>query len=146
MTQRNVRAGLLLAYIMLLALLASTPWIWQKWSPGGFAAPGPFFCKELLSSGGDDDVMIMAFIVFALPLVLRVIRLLCRVGVYEVWLFYICVAFVGFSLMLASLDCADVFYTAFVLPDPALAAALLAIPVAALVLAYLRAKSRPTAR
>lgn len=90
--------------------------------------------------------MIMAFVVFALPLVLRVIRLLCRVRVYEVWLFYICVAFVGFSLMLASLDCADVFYTAFVLPDPALAAALLAIPVAALVLAYLRAKSRPTAR
>lgn len=57
--------------------------------------------------------MMAAFALFELPLVLRLVRLFRHTAIYEVWLFYICAGLATFSLLLAGLDCADIFYTAF---------------------------------
>ncbi len=135
------------ALIVYMVLLAAIAYIGQRWdalSPG-FASPtnnGPFFCKELFSSGGDDDAMMGAFMLFVLPLALRLIRLFYPIAKYEVWLFYICASVASFSLMFASLDCADIFYTAFGIPNLWLAFTLIATPIAALLLFYLRTQSR----
>ncbi len=129
-----------IAYITLLAAVAYIGQHWEVLSPG-FTSPtdnGPSFCKELFSSGSDDDAMMGAFMLFVLPLALRLFRLLRPVAKYEVWLFYICVSLAIFSLMLANLDCADIIYTAFGIPDLVLAFVLIAMPLTALLLFYLR--------
>lgn len=144
MSELNTNTAVSVAYAILLAAMVYIGQRWGTLSPG-FASPtesGPFFCKELFSSGGDDDAMMGAFTLFVLPLALRLGRLFRPIAKYEVWLFYVCACLVIFSLILASLDCADIFYTAFVIPDPVLAFALIVMPIAALLLFYLRRKSR----
>ncbi|MFZ7090067.1 hypothetical protein [Primorskyibacter sp. 2E233] len=107
----------------------------------GLASPsqgGPFFCRNLLSSGGDDDAMLFAFAVFSIPMVVRVFRFKRRVAGYEIVAFALCVLSTCFSLFLASLDCASIFYTAFSIPDTLLAAALASMPMSAILLFKLR--------
>jgi len=108
----------------------------------GLAAPtpqGPFFCRELLSSGSDDDLMVGAFTLFAIPLLYRIARWNRDVSVRETIVFGICLATTGLALWLASLDCASLVYTAFWVPDLFLATAILALPISAGALAWLRA-------
>lgn len=122
-----------LAYIAALAMMAFVGLAYEDLS-SGLAFPdadGPFFCRDLFSSGGDDDAMIGSFGIFLAPLALRLLRLNRAVARYEIVLFWICAGLVCLSLMLASTDCASIFYTAFVLPDPLLAGALIALPLAA---------------
>ncbi len=92
-------------------------------------AEGPFFCAQLQSSGGDDDAMIFAFVIFAVPLAVRIIRTGRAFAGYELALVWGCAGVGGVALWLASLECAEVFYTAFAVPDPALASTLIAVPV-----------------
>lgn len=135
--QRNT---LIAAYMACLTIMVTIGMAYGVLSPG-LAAPGgdgPFFCRNLLSSGGDDDAMMLAFALFALPLALRLVRLNRRIAGYEVLLFWICFAASGAALLLASLDCASIFYTAFVVPDVVLAAALVALPGSAVLLTRLR--------
>ncbi len=82
--------------------------------------------------------MIVAFGLFALPLAVRPLRMNRPVAGYEVVLLWLCLAVAGAALTLASLDCASIFYTAFVVPDVWLAAALVAMPGSAILLARLR--------
>lgn len=103
---------------------------------------GPLYCKELFSSGGDDDALLGAFVLFVFPLALRLVRLICPIAICEVWLYGICACFAIFSLYLASLDCADIFYTAFGIPDPILAFALIVMPVCGFLLRCLYVRSR----
>lgn len=136
--QRNLLSA---AYVALLSIMVVVGLSYEAVSPG-LAAPGgdgPFFCRQLLSSGGDDEVMITAFGLFFLPLALRLVRMNRPVAGYEVVLFWLCLAATCAALMLASLDCASIFYTAFVVPDVWLAAALVAMPTAAATLALFRA-------
>ena len=109
-------------------------------SPGLAArtSGGPFYCKELMSSGSDDDAMIFVFALFIVPLIARVSRLRRGITHIELVMFSAC-AFAGcFSLWLASVDCASIFYTAFVVPDFALASALMALALSTASLAVLR--------
>jgi len=129
------------AYLASLSIMVVVGLSYEAVSPG-LAAPGgegPFFCRELLSSGGEDDAMIVAFGLFALPLAVRLLRMTRPVAGYEVVLLWLCLAVAGAALTLASLDCASIFYTAFVVPDVWLAAALVAMPAAAATLAWRRA-------
>lgn len=130
------------AYPVLLALMVLVGLCYPQLSPG-LAAPGgaygsgagsaagPFYCHQLLSAGGDDDGMITAFSLFLWPLAWRLLRWRAAVGAAERALFWLCTGLVAIALWLASLDCAAILYTAFVLPDPWLATALLALPLAA---------------
>lgn len=135
--------GLSLVYGLLLVLMAGVGLSYEGLSPG-LAAPtdgAPFFCRELRSSGGEDDALIIVFAVFLVPLGLRVFRFAAPVARVEAIAFWVCGALVCFALFLAGLDCGSVFYTAFVVPDPLLAGALMALPGAALLLVALRARS-----
>ena len=89
----------------------------------------PFLCAELQSSGGDDDAMIFVFVIFAVPLAVRIIRTGRAFAGYELALVWGCAGVGGVALWLASLECAEVFYTAFAVPDSALASILIAVPV-----------------
>ncbi|QDC10849.1 hypothetical protein FHY55_17120 [Oceanicola sp. D3] len=131
-----------------LAYLACCGWItWiGLWWPGrakGFV-PGPaegepFYCNQLMSTGGEDDLMVALFLVFALPLAVRAIAMLfAGPGRAELALWGLATSLAGFGLFLASLDCAAVFYTAFTLPAPGLAAALIALPLSGVLLWALR--------
>jgi hypothetical protein len=129
------------AYLLALATLVLIGLSYGAFSSGfaTMSSDGPFLCSNLLSSGGDDDVMVLAFAVFAMPLLIRILCLKRRVATSEVVLFWVCVFLVSAALMVASMGCASIFYTAFVVPDIMLAMALLAMPVCAWLLQRLRA-------
>ena len=103
-------------------------------------AQGPFYCRDLISSGSDDTAMISAFCLFVPPLGMRLLRFGKPVGFAE-FLLLICCQFLALAaLALASLDCAEILYTALRLPDPLLAAALLCLPLSLAALIALRFK------
>lgn len=134
------RLSLIAIYLVCLSLMVFVGLNYDAISPGlaDWTSGGPFFCAELFSSGGDDSAMVVAFALFALPLVLRIILFNHRVTTFELTIFLCCVLATAFALWLASLDCASIFYTAFVVPDLFLASALFALPVATLSLFALR--------
>lgn len=108
----------------------------------GLAAPtetGPFFCRKLRSSGGDDSAMVFAFVVFSVPLLLRLWQFRRRVYAFEVIIVWTSACIASLSLFISSLDCASKFYTAFIVPDPLLAFALLALPSSIFLVTVLRA-------
>lgn len=134
---RHIPAFVYLACLPLMSVVG----LYYETLSAGLAMPmskGPLFCRDLLSAGGDDDAMIAAFRLFLLPLALRVIRINRSVASAEVVVLLLCAALAVFALYLASLDCAALFYTAFVLPDPYLAAAMIGLPLSVLSLLYLR--------
>ncbi len=126
-----MRFVLNLSYIATQTLLAFTGLTYHSLSPGLAlsVSGGAFFCRELLSAGSDDDAMILVFSLFSLPLLLRVFWSRRKVTPFEIIVLLCCVAAAVVSLWVASLDCADVVFTAFVLPDRLLASALMALPV-----------------
>ncbi|MGL4321805.1 MAG: hypothetical protein ACRCS3_13170 [Paracoccaceae bacterium] len=134
------RLNLIAIYLASLSLMVFVGLNYNALSPGLAirGSDGPFFCAELLSSGGDDSAMVFAFALFALPLVLRIILFNQKVSTFELIMFFCCGLATAFALWLASLDCASLFYTAFALPDLFLASALFALPVATISLVALR--------
>ncbi|MHA3915378.1 hypothetical protein [Halovulum sp. GXIMD14793] len=111
----------------------------------GLAAPGetgPFYCRNLLSSGSDDNVMIFVFVIFVVPMSLRVLRVSRSVAFYERMSLWVCIAVTCAVLFIASLDCASIFYTAFVVPDMLLASALIALPLVAVLLSRIASGSQ----
>ena len=111
----------------------------------GLAAPAgdhPFYCHDLMSSGSDDDSMLLLFAVFIAPCALRALRLTAQVSKYEIAPFLLAAVMSVIGTTMANLDCADVLYTAFIVPDIPLAAALASIPIAAIILLIQQAKER----
>lgn len=102
----------------------------------GLATPvigAPFICSDLRSLGGDDDVVVFSFTLFMLPLFIRIFRIRHKVGRADHITFWFCVLGVA-TVVFGATDCADIFYTAFLLPDAPLALALVSMPVSALAL------------
>ncbi len=85
----------------------------------------PFYCRELMSSGGDDDVMIGTFGIFVFPFALRLFLIWRDFTRFEMVIYFIALGLVVFALILSSLDCADIFYTVFFVPDFMLAWAII---------------------
>ncbi len=137
-----MRALLNLAYLACCGWITFTGYWWPGRAVGFVSGPTggePFYCNQLMSSGGEDDLMVALFVVFALPFVVRVIAMwFSRPGRVELAIWGIAAAVACFGLFLASLDCAAIFYTAFRLPAPELAAALIALPLSGLLLWLLR--------
>ena len=95
---------------------------------GGLAANNggiTFRCRDLMSSGGEDDVMIFSFVIFVVPFVMRLFLILRDFTRFEVATYSIALGLVVFALLLASMDCAEIFYTAFLVPDFLLAWAII---------------------
>ena len=115
----------------------------------GLAAPtgnAPFYCRELLSSGGDDDVMIASFVLFWIPLFFRLIKFRRRPSRFELLIFSLCFCLVSIALWVATLDCANIFYTAFVIFDPYLASALIAFLMSALCFGWILSRDPSVSR
>ena len=134
------------AYMASLLLMVFIGLQYDNLSSGlaSYTSQGPFFCNELLSSGGDDSAMVFAFVLFSIPLLLRAARWKRPANKLEVAIFGACLACTCLALFLATLDCASIFYTAFVVPDFYLVSALIALPLSTFALALLWACSRPT--
>ncbi len=132
--------GFTTIYLLSLSIMIWVGLAYESLSPGlAFPEPtGPLYCKELFSSGSDDDAMIGAFALFSLPFVLRLFRIRRAVASFEIAVLFFCVALTIFALWLASLDCASIFYTAFVLPDLSLGSALVSLPVSVVSICLLR--------
>ena len=77
------------AYLSALAIMVIIGWTYDTLSSGlaTMSFDGPFFCRNLMSSGGDDDVMVFAFVLFVLPLLIRLTRLKRSVATGEVIVF-----------------------------------------------------------
>jgi hypothetical protein len=132
------------SYLFLLALMCALGLTYGSYSGGAasYTPDGPFFCNELQSSGGEDTLIIgFAFILFGLPLLVGLLRFFKTVSNFEVGFFCLSALAAIIALGLASLDCAQIFYTAFGIPDPYLAAALVSLPVSFLVLVRMRTMS-----
>ncbi len=77
---------------------------------------GVFHCKELLSSGGDDELA-MAFLSIVIPSILwRAFHWKRPIFVLEIGVF-LGVYGVAFAVITMSLDCGDFFFTAFGVGD-----------------------------
>lgn len=125
-----VRIVLNIAYLVCLALMVFVGLFYTVLSPGlaTYTPDGASFCNQLSSSGSDDDAMILAFTWFLVPIVLRILRLAREVARLEAFALCVCQVLAIFALWLASLDCASIFYTAFIVPDPFLAGVLISLP------------------
>lgn len=134
------RRAISYAYVASLIVMVVVGLGYDSFSRGlaGRSSNGPFFCKELMSSGSDDDAMLIAFVLFIVPLTIRGLRARRRIACFELVVFSLCAFVSCFALWLASLDCASIFYTAFFVPDPALAGALVALVLSTAMLISLR--------
>ena len=127
------------AYLGGLATLVLVGLSFENLSSGlaNSSSDGPFFCRTLVSSGGDVDAVVFVFVLFALPFLARLCRLKHKAGKSEIILFSSCILLVCVALTLGSIDCASIIYTAFIVPDIMLAVALLAMPLCAWLLVRL---------
>jgi hypothetical protein len=128
-------------YVLALACAGYIGLNWSSLSPG--LSGGTGLCRELQSSGGDDDTLIFIFSLLLIPALLRLFRWRRDFSRGEVWALTITSALVLMALLLASLDCADIFHTAFLRPDPALALALIALPLSWGSALFLRFRAHP---
>lgn len=131
-----MRAILNLLYLVVTGGMVFVGLRWPELSPGLAAGGGeaPFYCKNARSAGGEDDAMLLLFVIFAAPLVWRLLRWQRGVRRVECVGLAVAVAMGIWALWLASLDCAQVFYTAFTLGDVALIAVLAGMPLSVLLL------------
>jgi hypothetical protein len=106
-------------YLLALAIQIVIGFYWPG-NSNGFAAKtvtGPFYCNELLSSGGDDSTMVVVFVLLFIPLLIRVFLFTRRVSIWELGTFVLTASIVVVGFYAATLDCAEFFYTAFGVPD-----------------------------
>ena len=119
-----------LLYLASLATISVVGLMWNTVSHGFHASGGEFLCRELKSSGGDDDAMVVMFITLIIPMIIRLMRIKKPYARMELLVLLLCLGLSVFGLWLAALDCADILDTAFAVPDYALQAALLGMVLA----------------
>lgn len=132
------------AHILFVALLCAVGFTYGSYTGGAATrtTDGPFYCNELHSSGGDDTAVIgFAFVLFSLSLLIRLFRFFKSVSRFEVGVHTVSLLAAIGILFIASLDCAQIFYTAFGVPDLHLAAALLSLPISLALLIGIRMTS-----
>ena len=116
-----------LLYLAALITISVIGLMWESLSNGFHASGGEFLCRNLKSSGGDDDAVVVIFVTLVIPAMIRAFRVKLPYTRIELTIFCLCLALSAFGLWLASLDCADIWDTAFAVPDYALQAVLFAM-------------------
>jgi hypothetical protein len=124
-----LRFALQLSYLFLLFALAYIGAYWTELSNGLVAKGGQFRCAELQTTGGDVDALVFFCVLFVLPLALRLVRITRIFNMFDLVLMLFVTTFVAFFLWLASLACANLWHTAFLVPEPALQFLLLGLPL-----------------
>lgn len=119
-----------LLYLASLAAISAVGLMWNTVSHGFHATGGEFLCRELKSSGSDDDAMVVMFITLLFPIIIRLIRFKKSYAHMELLVLLLCLGLSVLGLWLAALDCADIWDTAFAVPDYALQAALFGMVLA----------------
>jgi hypothetical protein len=144
--RRDIHAYVSLLYVTLLLYAASVPFFWPTNGIGFVAGSrsAPFVCSELMSSGGDDNAMIIGFAGMSIPAILRVILLLKLMGRVEFGFFLVSMALSLGVVSLASLDCAEIVHTMIWQKDFVLVSAYGAA-LAALALGIILRKTGPRA-
>lgn len=93
-----------LAFALYSEFLAATP-------------TGVFRCKELASSGADDELATVYFMLLLPSILIRIVRWTREVAQFEAVLFLASLAGAGACVFL-SLDCGNFFFTTLSGPDP----------------------------
>lgn len=119
-----------LLYLSSLATISVVGLMFDTLSHGFHATGGEFLCRDLKSSGGDDDAVVVMFITLIIPIVIRLMRMKKSYTRMELLVLLVCLGLSVFGLWLAALDCADIWDTAFAIPDYALQAGLLGMVLA----------------
>lgn len=118
--------------VILVAVLAAIGFAWNfaMSGPGALASNGSP-CRELLSTGNDDEVCFLFLTLLLLPAALRLWRLEKPIVWWERVAFFPLFLF-GSIFIFAGADCADWIVTFKVSGDPNLIAILLLLPILAL--------------
>lgn len=95
-----------------------------------------------MSSGSDDEVVLFTLVLFALPLIYRLVRLARAPSVAEM---LVCGSIAGFCTFCLTMliDCGDLAYTATVIRSPGLAGGLAALPLSVVFMVLARLSRRP---
>lgn len=96
---------------------------------GTDAGGSVFYCRELMSSGSDDEFIMVVMLLQLIPITVRLARLKRSAKNWEIYLFC-CTSILSFALILFGLECGSYFFTAFVLREFVLLAILLIYPLA----------------
>ena len=116
-------------YFAALLAGAGVGLFWDRLSPG-FGDRVGGLCRELISSGGGDDAMMLSFAALIVPAALRLMRWGKPIPWTEGTVLARASGLALAGFLLASRDCAAILHTVFARPDPALATALIALPLA----------------
>ena len=104
---------------------------------------GRFYCRELVSSGRDDDFLTVFGVFFGIPLLIRTFRVTRATGLVDTMAIST-TSFVFWAILLSIPDCGDVIYTMFVIGDLALVSILVLNIIAIVSLILLQPKdSKP---
>ena len=108
----------------------------------GFAAPvmgQAFYCANLQSSGSDDQVSTIVFLLCLLPILFRLMRFWKSPSNLEV-IFALGLHLILYASLLLMVECGDVLYTAFAIGDGRLASLVVLPPLSVLVMLLARTR------
>ena len=105
-------------YIMMLSAQIFLGVNYEKFSVGLFADTGgePFSCRELLSSGSDDDLVFAFSIILIVSIVYRVLRFPFRASRIELAVLIGSQMLLGLAISVGT-ECGQILYTAFLVGD-----------------------------
>ena len=109
-----------IAYLLAVSIL-----IWSGFyfaSSEGFVAAGEpplFLCRQLLSSGGDDEIVTVVLALYAIPLAIRVFRYRQKISGFETSIFVLITA-LCFVFVTMAPECGSWATTLFQRKNPAL--------------------------
>lgn len=106
------------AYLIAIGVQIISAFWFALFSDGLYAMSkgGLFHCKELLSSGRDDELMLVVFILMAVPAIVRAFRFNYYVNAVETLIFFIITA-VCVWILSTGMDCGE-FSTTLIEAQP----------------------------
>ena len=139
MNKNNNLVLLSALYLSGLATMIFVGWNFSELSNGlaSRTSGDPFYCGGGLGSQPDSNAMVFAFIVFIISSFIRLVQFNKPMSFFEFGLHLFCLCFVILAFYLAVMDCGDILYSAFILPDLYLASALVSLLFSTLLAAKL---------
>lgn len=130
--------SLSLIFIVLLGIQIISATFFAMFSDGFYTmSSGSLFkCSELLSSGGDDEVIMLVFAGLVISVLFRILKLGSDVSTIEAFIFF-CIIGIGLWSVLNGADCGEFGTTIIGKRDPYLLAFSVSSILSALVMVYL---------
>lgn len=130
--------SLYIIFIFILGIQITSAIFFAMFSDGFYAmSSGSLFkCSDLLTSGGDDEVIMLAFTGLVISLLLRTIRFNRGVSIIEAIIFF-CIIGIGLWSVANGIDCGELGTTIIEKRDPYLLVFSASSILSALMMAYL---------